>query len=181
MILNNFKKEIKMIGELVEQDEIVENATILVRDLGGLKQYLGVLTSTRLLTTDNQKKVVTYNYSNMLNTVINSRRTSTEIKFQYGSEEIQINVLTSDNGNLFLRNLQEKLNILPAPQVETEERKVVRVMKPIKMSIEILNGKEQLKNQGSVFKLSQTKPGSIEISVNYGAYETFKLIKWERV
>lgn len=54
-------------------------------------------------------------------------------------------------------------------------------MKPVKMNIEILNGKEQLIDQGSVFKLTQTKPGTIEISVNYKAPETFKLIKWERV
>lgn len=86
MVLNNFKKEIKMIGDIVEQDEIIENAAILVRGLGGLKQYLGVLTSSRLLTTDKQKKIVTYSYSDMLKPIVTNKINSTEIKFQYGSE-----------------------------------------------------------------------------------------------
>ncbi len=54
-------------------------------------------------------------------------------------------------------------------------------MKAIKMSIEILNGKEQLKEKGSSFKLAQTKPGTVEIAVDHHEHESFNLIKWERV
>lgn len=52
-------------------------------------------------------------------------------------------------------------------------------MKAIKMNIEILNGKEQLKEKGSSFKLAQTKPGTVEIAVDHhessgNALKTYK-------
>ena len=53
---------------------------------------------------------------------------------------------------------------------------------PIELNIELLNGKEQLKNQGSLYKLTQIKPGEIKIKVDYhNTPETIKLSKWERV
>ncbi|MGE7946452.1 SHOCT domain-containing protein [Lysinibacillus sp. NPDC093688] len=181
LVLSNLKKEIKMIGEQVQEDEIVENAGIAVRGLGGLKQYLAVLTSNRLLTTDKQKNFLSYDLGKISNINFNKKLTTTEMGFTYDNKEHALSFNNVDLSLAFLSEIQNALGILPPSQVETEERKIVRVMKPIKMSIEILNGKEQLKDQGSVFKLSQTKPGTIEISVNNLSPETFKLVKWERV
>lgn len=87
-------------------------------------------------------------------------------------------------GKRFLKDLQDKIGILsdtPVENNDTETRQIVRVMKAIKMNIEILNGKEQLKQNGSGYKLAQAKPGTVEISVDYHDAETFKLVKWERV
>lgn len=182
--LNNFKKEINLIGDQVTDDEIVEGVATLVRGIGGLKQYLGVLTSTRLLTTDKQKKFVGYKFDEIHKFTINKKMTSFEINFAYNDETVSINILSDDLGKQFLKDLQDKLGILPDTQNEkndTEARQIVRVMKAIKMNIEILNGKEQLKQNGSSYKLAQTKPGTVEISVDYHEGETFKLVKWERV
>ncbi|MFJ6264444.1 SHOCT domain-containing protein [Lysinibacillus xylanilyticus] len=180
-MLSNLKKEIKMIGEQVQEDEIVEKAGIAVRGLGGLKQYLAVLTSNRLLTTDKQKKFLSYDLDKISNINFNKKLTTTEMGFTYDNKEHALSFNNVDLSLAFLSEIQNALGILTPSQAETEERKIVRVMKPIKMSIEILNGREQLKDQGSVFKLLQTKPGTIEISVNNLSPETFKLVKWERV
>lgn len=182
--LNNFKKEINLIDEQVTDDEIVEGVATLVRGIGGLKQYLAVLTSTRLLTTDKQKKFIGYKINEIHKFTINKKMTSFEINFAYNTEAISINILSDDIGKQFLKDLQDKLGILPDTQNEkndTEARQIVRVMKAIKMNIEILNGKEQLKQNGSSYKLAQTKPGTVDISVDYHEGETFKLVKWERV
>ncbi len=130
---------------------------------------------------DKQKKVISYHYDEILKASANKKLASVEIQFQYNKEDVQFNITLNDNGKVFSQNIQAKLGILPVPQIDTEERKVVRVMKAIKMNIEILNGKEQLKEKGTSFKLAQTKPGTVEIAVDYHEAETFKLVKWERV
>ncbi|MFE3573964.1 PH domain-containing protein [Lysinibacillus sp. NPDC059133] len=181
IVLSNLKKEIKMIGEQVQDDEIVENAGIAVRGLGGLKQYLAVLTSNRLLTTDKQKNFLSYDLDKISNINFNKKLTTTEMGFTYDNEEHTLSFNNVDLSLAFLSEIQNALGILPPVQEETEKRQIVRVMKPIKMNLEILNGKDLLKGQGSNFKLSQTKPGYIDISVNSGEPETLNLIKWERV
>ncbi|MFF2793332.1 SHOCT domain-containing protein [Lysinibacillus xylanilyticus] len=181
IVLSNLKIEIKMIGEQVQENEIVENAGIAVRGLGGLKQYLAVLTSNRLLTTDKQKNFLSYDLGKISNINFNKKLTTTEMGFTYDNKEHALSFNNVDLSLAFLSEIKNALGIFPPVQEEAEERKVIRVMKPIKMSIEILNGKEQLKDQGTVFKLLQTKPGTIEISVNNLSPETFKLVKWERV
>ncbi|MEE3805488.1 SHOCT domain-containing protein [Lysinibacillus fusiformis] len=184
VLLNNFKKEINLIAEQVDEDEIVEGVAILVRGIGGLKQYLGVLTSKRFLTTDKQKKFIGFNFNDIHKFTTNKKITSSEINFAYNTEAISINILSDDLGKRFLKELQDKLSIpsnVPTENNNTETRQIVRVMKAIKMNIEILNGKEQLNQNGSGYKLAQTKPGTVEISVDYHDAETFKLVKWERV
>ncbi|MEB2279645.1 SHOCT domain-containing protein [Lysinibacillus xylanilyticus] len=181
LVLSNLKKEIIMIGEQVQDNEIVENAGIVVRGLGGLKQYLAVLTSSRLLTTDKRKSFISYDLDKFCNIKFNKKLTTTEMSFIYNSEEHTLSFNNVDLSLSFLAEIKNSLGVLPTVQEETEKRKIVRVMKPIKLNIEILNGKEQLRDQGSSFKLLQTKPGTIEISVNNQSPETFQLIKWERV
>lgn len=184
ILLSNFKKEIIIIGEQVNNDEIVEGVTTLVRGIGGLKQYLGVITSNRLLTTDKQKKFVSYNLNEIHKFTINKKISSFEINFVYNDETVSLNILSDDMGKRFLKDLQDKLGILPETQsdkTDTETREIVRVMKAIKMNIEILNGKELLKYKGSWYKLQQNKPGFVEISIDHREAEIFKLVKWERV
>ncbi|MEB2279632.1 hypothetical protein LAV73_06395 [Lysinibacillus xylanilyticus] len=166
IVLSNLKKKIIMIGEQVQDDEIVKNAGIVVRGLGGLKQYLAVLTSSRLLTTDKRKNFISYDSDKFSNMKFYKKLTTTEMRFIYNSEEHALSFNNVDLSLSFLSEIKNSLGILPTVQEDTEKRKIIRVMKPIKLHIEILNGKEQLKDQGSSFKLLQTKPGTIEISVN---------------
>ncbi|MFJ5566538.1 hypothetical protein [Lysinibacillus xylanilyticus] len=100
--------------------------------------------------------------------------------FTYNNEKQILTFSNVDTRLAFLSEIKNALGIQPSVE-EVEKRQIVRVMKPIKMNIEILNGKELLKGQGSNFRLSQTKPGYIDISVNSGEPETLKLIKWDRV
>lgn len=46
---------------------------------------------------------------------------------------------------MLLDTLKEKLGMVPTESNGTDQRKIDRVMKAIKMNVEILNGKEQLK------------------------------------
>lgn len=182
LIASNFKKDIKLLAGHVTEDEIVEGVAIFTRGLSGFKQYLGVVTSKRILTTDKEKKFIAFDLDSINNFIINKKITTYEVSFNYKDDDIQINIIINDIGDLVLENLKDKLGILPEIQIGIEERKVVRVMKPIKTNIDILNGKEQLKDKGSIFKLSQHKHGEVEISVDYhNTPEVFRLIKWERV
>lgn len=177
----NFKKDIKLLAEQVTDDEIVEGVAIFTRGLSGFKQYLGVVTSNRILTTDKEKKFIAFGLDGINKFTTNKKITTYEVNFNYKGDDVQIDIVSNDIGNLVLENLKEKLGSSPIEDTDTEQRKIVRVMKSIKMNIEILNGKEQLKEQGSIFKLTQSKPGIVGISVNHGEAETFKLIKWDRV
>ncbi|MGE7129135.1 SHOCT domain-containing protein [Lysinibacillus xylanilyticus] len=178
LVISNLKKEISLIAKHIEDDEIVENAGVVS---GGLfTQYLVVLTTSRLLTTVKGKKFLSYDLNQISNTDFNKKLTVTEMIFTYNNEEQILTFSNVDTRLAFLSEIKNALGIQPSLE-DVEKRQIVRVMKPIKMNIEILNGKEQLKDQGSVFKLSQTKPGTIEISVNNLSPETFKLVKWERV
>lgn len=182
LIASNFKKDIKLLAGHVTEDEIVEGVAIFTRGLSGFKQYLGVVTSKRILTTDKEKKFIAFDLDGINNFTINKKITTYEVSFNYKVDDIQINIVINDIGDLVLENLKDKLGILPEIQMGIEERKVVQVMKPIKTNIDILNGKEQLKDKGSIFKLSQHKHGEVEISVDYhNTPEVFRLIKWERV
>ncbi|MFF2174990.1 SHOCT domain-containing protein [Lysinibacillus sp. NPDC058147] len=178
LVISNLKKEISLIAEHIEDDEIVENAGVVS---GGLfTQYLVVLTTSRLLTTVKGKKFLSYDLDQISNTDFNKKLTVTEMIFTYNNEEQILTFSNVDTRLAFLSEIKNALGIQPSVE-EVEKRQIVRVMKPIKMNIEILNGKELLKGQGSNFRLSQTKPGYIDISVNSGEPETLKLIKWDRV
>lgn len=183
MTTTNLKKEIASIAEHVTEDEIVENAGVGVRGRLALKEYLIVLTSDRILTVDKQKKVLSYNCSQILKPEVINKMGSIDVKFLYGDEEVLFNITLNDFGKSFSKTLQEKIGISPEIKEieETDSRKVVRVMKTIKMNIDILTGKEQLKHNGFGYKLVQNKAGTVEISVDYHDAETFKLVKWERV
>lgn len=181
MIATNLKKEIKLVAEQVTEDEIIEGAAVFTRGLSGFKQYLGVITSKRILTTDKQKNFIAYNIDGIHKFTVNKKLTTFEVNFDYNNEVVQINIIDDGIGKLVLDTLKEKLEISPIDSNDTDQRKIVRVMKAIKMNIEILNGKEQLNQNGSGYKLAQTKPGTVEISVDYHDAETFKLVKWERV
>ncbi|WP_249645829.1 MULTISPECIES: SHOCT domain-containing protein [unclassified Lysinibacillus] len=181
MIATNLKKEIKLVAEQVMDDEIVEGAAVFTRGLTGFKQYLGVITSKRILTTDKQKNFIAFDLDGINKFTINKKLTTFEVNFDYKDEVVQINIIDDDIGKMLLDNLKEKLGIFPTESNDTEQRKIVRVMKAIKMNIEILNGQEQLKQNGSSYKLAQTKPGTVEISIDHHDAEIFKLVKWERV
>ncbi|MFJ7665620.1 SHOCT domain-containing protein [Lysinibacillus sp. NPDC097195] len=180
LVINNFKKDINLIAEQINDQEIIEQAGIVS---GGLfKQRLAVLTSSRILTTDKHKKIVTYDLNKILKVSFNKKMTITEMIFAYNEEEQIISFNNVETSLSFLSEIKNVLGIVPEEKEEvTDKRQIVRVMKPIKMNIEILNGKEQLKEQGNSFKLTQTKPGIVGISVNYNEAETFQLIKWDRV
>lgn len=182
MTLTNLKKEIRLLAEEINDDEIIESAGVAVRGKIALKEYLVVLTTERILTTDKQKKLVAYNYGEITQPNAIKKLSSVEIQFQFNKEEVMLNIAQNDSGKVFTQAIRDKLGILPEIQMSIEERKVVQVMKPIKTNIDILNGKEQLKDKGSIFKLSQHKHGEVEISVDYhNTPEVFRLIKWERV
>ncbi|MFJ7647694.1 SHOCT domain-containing protein [Lysinibacillus sp. NPDC097279] len=182
MTLTNLKKEIGLIAEHINIDEIIESAGVAVRGKIALKEYLVVLTSERLITTDKQKKLIAYNYEEITKQIAIKKFNTVEIQFQFNKEVIELSIAQNDTGKVFTQAIQDKLGILPEIQMDSEERKVVQVMKPIKTTIDILNGKEQLKDKGSIFKLSQNKQGEVEISVDYhNTPEVFRLIKWERV
>ncbi|MGE7839630.1 SHOCT domain-containing protein [Lysinibacillus sp. NPDC093712] len=182
MTLTNLKKEIGLIAEHINVDEIIESAGVAVRGKIALKEYLVVLTSERLITTDKQKKLIAHNYEEITQQIAIKKFNTVEIQFQFNKEVIELSIAQNDTGKVFTQAIQDKLGILPEIQMDSEERKVVQVMKPIKTTIDILNGKEQLKDKGSIFKLSQNKQGEVEISVDYhNTPEVFRLIKWERV
>jgi len=181
MIATNLKKEIKLVAEQVTEDEIIEGAAVFTRGLSGFKQYLGVITTKRILTTDKQKNFIAYNLDGIHKFTVNKKLTTFEVNFDYNNEVVQINIIDDGIGKLVLDTLKEKLEVFPTESNDTDQRKIVRVMKAIKMNIEILNGKEQLNQNGSGYKFAQTKPGTVEISVDYHDAETFKLVKWERV
>ncbi|WP_446935940.1 SHOCT domain-containing protein [Lysinibacillus fusiformis] len=181
MIATNLKKEIKLVAEQVTEDEIIEGAAVFTRGLSGFKQYLGVITTKRILTTDKQKNFIAYNLDGIHKFTVNKKLTTFEVNFDYNNEVVQINIIDDGIGKLVLDTLKERLEISPVDSNDTDQRKIVRVMKAIKMNIEILNGKEQLNQNGSGYKLAQNKPGTVEISVDYHDAETFKLVKWERV
>lgn len=181
MVATNLKKEIKLIAEQVKDDEIVEGAAVFTRGLSGFKQYLGVITSKRILTTDKQKNFIAFDFDGINKFTINKKFTTIEVNFDYRNEVEQINIIDDDIGKMLLEILKEKIGFSPAKIDDTDQRKVVRVVKAIKMNIEILNGKEQLKQNGSNYKLAQSKPGTVEISVDYQDAEIFKIVKWERV
>jgi len=162
MIATNLKKEIKLVAEQVTEDETIEGAAVFTRGLSGFKQYLGVITSKRILTTDKQKNFIDYNLDGIHKFTVNKKLTTFEVNFDYNNEVVQINIIDDGIGKLVLDTLKEKLEA-------------------IKMNIEILNGKEQLNQKGSGYKLAQIKPGTVEISVDYHDAKTFKLVKWERV
>lgn len=50
MVLNNSKKDIDTLSRNVLDDEVIEGAAIFIRGFGGLKPYLGILTSKRRYT-----------------------------------------------------------------------------------------------------------------------------------
>lgn len=181
MIATNLKKEIKLVAEQVTDDEIVEGAAVFTRGLTGFKQYLGVITSKRILTTDKQKNFIAFDLDGINKFTINKKLTTFEVNFDYKDEAVQINIIDDDIGKMLLDNLKEKLRVFSTESNDSDQRKIVRVMKAIKMNIEILNGQEQLKQNGSNYKLAQTKPGTLEISADYNEGETFKIVKWERV
>lgn len=149
--------------------------------LTGFEQYLGVITSKRILTTDKQKNFIAFDLDGINKFTINKKLTTFEVNFDYKDEAVQINIIDDDIGKMLLDNLKEKLGVFPTESNDSDQRKIVRVMKAIKMNIEILNGQEQLKQNGSNYKLAQTKPGTVEISADYNEGETFKIVKWERV
>ncbi|MGE7092514.1 SHOCT domain-containing protein [Lysinibacillus sp. NPDC048646] len=179
ILISNFKKEINLIAEQIKDDETVEKAGVASRGL--LKEYLAVLTPNRILTTDKKKKFISFDLDNISNVNFTKKFTTTVMSFTYENEE---QTLVFDNIELrmnFLSDVKNALEILPEVKEETDQRKVVRVMKAIKMNIEILNGKEQLKEKGFGYKLAQNEPGTVAISVDHHEAETFKLVKWERV
>ncbi|MFY0521466.1 SHOCT domain-containing protein [Lysinibacillus sp. UGB7] len=179
ILISNFKKEINLIAEQLKDDETVEKAGVASREL--LKDYLAVLTPNRILTTDKKKKFISFDLDNISNVNFTKKFTTTVMSFTYENEE---QTLVFDNVELrmnFLSDVKNALGILPEVKEETDQRKVVRVMKAIKMNIEILNGKEELKEKGFGYKLAQNEPGTVAISVDHLEPETFNLIKWERV
>ncbi|WP_025117372.1 hypothetical protein [Lysinibacillus fusiformis] len=102
-----------------------------------------------------------FNFNDIHKFTTNKKFTSSEINFAYDTEAISLNILSDDLGKRFLKDSQDKLGILsdvPTENNDTKTRQIVRVMKAIKMNIEILNGKEQLIQNGSGYKLAQTKP-----------------------
>lgn len=177
--ISNLKKEINFIAEQVEDDEIVERAGVAIR--GIMKEYLVVLTSKRLLTTDKSKNLLSFDLDKISKAIFTKKFTTTEMSFEYEGENYSIALNSFELKHVLLTDIKNALNNPSKFNAELNERKIVHIMKPIKMRIDILNGKEQLKDQGNVFKLMQTKHGFVDISVNDHAPERFKLIKWDRV
>lgn len=182
LVMMNLKNEIQMLAEQIEEAEIIESVGIANRGFGGLKQYLVVLTSKRILTTDKKKVAVSYELDEINEPNMTNKMTSKELSFSCYNEKITINLQSDNFGQVLISNLENVLGINSTHQIDAEERKLVRALKPINMNIDILNGKEQLKDTGSVYKLTQTKPGEVEIQVDYhNTPETFKLVRWDRV
>lgn len=179
IVISNLKKEINLIADQVREDEIVKQAGLVTR--GFMRDYLAVLTSERLLTTDKSKNLLSFDLDTIGNVSFTKKLTTTVMNFTYEKEEHSITFNSFELRHVLLSEVKNALNNPSEFKKEIQERNVVRIMNPIKMRIDILNGKEQLKDQGNVFKLMQTKHGFVDISVNDHAPERFKLIKWDRV
>jgi hypothetical protein len=178
IVISNLKKEINLIAEQINENDVIENAGTAIR--GMLTRYLIVLTSNRLLTTDKQKRFVSYDIDKINKINFTKKLTATEMIFDYENVEQKISFQHNDISLAFMTEVKNSLGYSSDLEL-SKERKVVHVMKPIKMGIEILNGKEQLKTQGRSFSLTQTKPGVVNITIDTHSQESFKLIKWDRV
>lgn len=133
-----------------------------------------------MLTLDKNKNILEFDYQNIKNFQQTKKISSIEIKFVYNEKPVVLTILISKTGNSFLNKLMTKLNVHLIEEVE-DSREIIRIIKPIKFKIDIINGKEQLKKQGYKYTLIQSEQGSVEISVDFKEAETFKIIKWERV
>lgn len=183
----NFKNEIHTLAGHVEEDEIVENVGFACRGLMGISLYIVVATSKRILTTmKNNRNIVSYEWSMIENPKFKENFISRDLIFNYNGLEI-IMTFQTEIALKFIEHLEEILyndDIRPKSvnRLTGDQRKVIRFTNPNSFNISIINGREQLKDMGNVFKLTQIKPGEIEIKVDYqNTPETFKLINWERI
>lgn len=177
-VISFVEDDIAFLKSHIRSDESVESATTGSKKL---TTFLYLLTSERLLTLEKVKNgmtLVSYDLEDITNLIINRKLLSVEINFVYLKSEVKIKL---NNDNATKHFADELENLFGIPEKGTPQNKV-KGPKPIKTYIDILNGKDQLKDKGSLYKLLQTKKGEVEITVDYhNTPEVFKLIKWERV
>lgn len=179
LVALNLKKDIQLLAGEVQENEAVDAVGIAVSGFGGLKQQLVLLTTKRLLTQNSKVLEGAYDLDKITGAELVPKTATTELNFNYGYDKVSLK-LTADNfGKDFQARLRSVLNIHGESKLATKE---VSSVKAISLNIDILAGKEYLKDTGHVFKLSQSSPGTVDIKVVYhNAPEQFKLLKWDRI
>lgn len=176
-VISFVEEDIDILSTHIEDDEQIISATTGSKKL---TYFLFLLTTKRLLTLEKDKKgktFVSYDVNAISNLVVNRKIFAVEVDFTYLKNEIKLK-LTNDNATKPFANELE--NIFGIPE-KTIPKKKEKEPKAIKLNMNILNGKEQLKDRGFSYVLRQTKHGYVDILIDNKEPETFKLVRWERV
>ena len=176
-IISHVEEDIEFLSSHIESDEKIISATT---SWNKATFFLYLLTSKRILTSKKIKKeknLISFDLNAISNLIVNRKFLSVEVVFTHLKNEIKVKLNSDDATKAFANELE---NIFGIPG-KTIPQKKEKAPKAIKLNMNILNGKEQIKESGFNYVLQQTKHGYIDIAVDFKEPETFKLIKWERV
>ena len=180
----SMSSEIKKLHELLLESETVEKSCV---GINGIKLFLIVRTDSRLLVI--RKKGLSgvdsfvYEIHKIANFHTERTATSDSINFTYNEEKIKLGITKENNSENFALELEKLFADSTSdetPQGNGITKSTVDKKAP-NVFIDILNGKQDLGYEGSLFQLLQETPGEVRLKVDYKLVdEVFHLVGFER-
>lgn len=175
------KREIKELSENIEDDNVLSVGIMYSKNLG-VTYVLMILTDENLYIHDRKDKkipVKKYKFEDITSLEFEKNKPFSRIKFTAGEKHYD-NKIEIKNNESFLKDLfQKTTNEIPIALTPSER---VSVKGLPKISLEIINGQEQLGIKGKQYLMFQQELGEVRFNIDSDTIpKKYYLVKFDRV